>query len=227
MRTSLKRRAALVGLMALALAPLGPISNAWADAGKIVPATKVFPFLEAMLKLPPTERARIKVTYALRRDGKPAAGVKAALIETNGARTPLPIDDQGRFERLPTLAQLQAKAQLHLDAPADAKFGTAMLLDPVLKASADYDSRELAATVEESNTAIRKAAGAMALMAPQMEGLAFKKAESGVAIFPNGSSRPLPSEAGTVVFEPGQFKGAARVRLAKTPTAVDYYDKKK
>ncbi|WP_089930009.1 DUF2987 domain-containing protein [Caulobacter sp. UNC279MFTsu5.1] len=218
----MKRRAALAGLMILVLAP-----PAHADAGKTVPATKVFPFLESMLKLQPAERARIKVTYALRRDGKPAAGVKAALIEASGARTPLPIDDQGRFERLPTLAQLQAKAQLHLDVPADAKFGTAMLLDPVLKPATEYDSRELAATVEESNSAIRKAAGAMALMAPQMEGLAFKKAESGVAVFPDGSARPLPSDAGTVVFEPGQFKGAARVRLAKIPAAVDYYDKKK
>ncbi|CAN7515382.1 hypothetical protein [Caulobacter sp. LjRoot300] len=223
----MKRRAALTGLMILALAPLAPISDAWADAGKTVSATKVFPFLESMLKLPPAERARIKVGYALRRDGKPAAGVKAALVEASGARTPLPIDDRGRFERLPTLAQLQAKAQLHLDVPADAKFGTVMLLDPVLKPSADYDARELVATVEESNSTIRKAAGAMAMLAPQMEGLAFQKAESGVAIFPNGSSRPLPSDAGTVIFTPGQLKGAARVRLAKTPTAVDYYNSKK
>jgi len=218
----LKRRAALAGLLILGFAPL-----AHADAGKTVPATKVFPFLEALLKLPPADRARIKVTYALRRDGKPAAGVKAALIEASGARTPLPIDDQGRFERLPTLAQLQAKAQLHLDVPAAAKFGTAMLLDPVLKPSTDYDARELVTTVEESNSAIRKAAGAMALMAPQMEGLSFQKAESGVAVFPNGSSRPLPSDAGAVVFEPDQFKGATRVRLAKIPAAVDYYDRKK
>jgi len=223
----LKRRAALTGLMILALAPLAPISNAWADAGKTVSATKVFPFLESTLKLPPAERARIKVGYALRRDGKPAVGVKAALVEASGARTPLPIDDRGRFERLPTLAQLQAKAQLHLDVPADMKFGTVMLLDPVLKPSADYDARELVATVEESNSTIRKAAGAMAMLAPQMEGLAFQKAESGVAIFPNGSSRPLPSDAGTVIFTPGQFKGASRVRLAKTPTAVDYYNSKK
>lgn len=220
-----KRRAVLAGLLILALAPLAP--NAWADTGKTVPAGKVFPFLESMLKVPPAERARIKVTYALRSGGKPATGVKATLIEAGGARVPLPMDDQGRFERLPTLAQLQAKAQLNLDVPADAKFGTAMLLDPVLKPAAEYDARELIATVDESNSAIRKAAGAMALMAPQMTGLAFVKAESGVATFPNGSTKPLPVEAGTVVFRPDDFKGASRVRLAKTPTAVDYYDKKK
>uniref|UniRef100_B0SY24 DUF2987 domain-containing protein n=1 Tax=Caulobacter sp. (strain K31) TaxID=366602 RepID=B0SY24_CAUSK len=223
----MKRRAALAGLMLLALAPLAPISKAWADAGKTVTATKVFPFLESMLKVPPAERARIKVSYALRRDGKPATGVKATLVEANGARTALPIDDQGRFERLPTLAQLQAKAQLNLDVPADTKFGTAMLLDPVLKPAAEYDAHDLVATVEESNSAIRKAAGAMALMAPRMTGLAFLKAESGVVMFPNGSSRPLPVNAGAVVFRPDDFKGASRVRLARTPAAVDYYDKKK
>lgn len=222
----MKRRAALIGLFLLAAAPLA-LASAHADTGKTVLATKVFPFLEAMLKVPPAERDRIKVTYVLRRDGKPAGGVKATLVEASGARTLLPIDDQGRFERLPTLAQLQAKAQLVLEVPADAKFGTAMQLDPVLKPSAEYDARELVATVEESNSAIRKAAGAMALMAPQMTGLVFQKAESGVATFPNGSTKPLPVNAGTVVFRPDDFKGAARVRLAKTPTAVDYYDKKK
>lgn len=218
----MNRRAALAGLMFLALAPL-----AHADGGRTVPAGKVFPFLESMLKVPPAERARIKVTYALRRDGKPAVGVKATLVEANGTRTPLPMDDRGRFERLPTLAQLQAKAQVNLDVPADAKFGAAMQLEPVLKPAAEYDARELVATVEESNSAIRKAAGAMALMAPQMTGLAFLKAESGVAMFPDGSSKPLPVNAGTVVFRPDDFKGASRVRLAKVPASVDYYDKKK
>ena len=227
MKPFLKRRAALAGLMILAFAPLVSTSDAWADTGKTVPATKVFPFLESMLKVPPAERARIKVTYALRSGGKPATGIKATLIEAGGARIPLPMDDQGRFERLPTLAQLQAKAQLNLDVPANAKFGTAMLLDPVLKPAAEYDARELVATVDESNSAIRKAAGAMALMAPQMTGLAFKGATSGQVIFPNGSTQPLPTDGGAVVYRLGQYKGAARVRLAKTPSLVDFHDKKK
>jgi hypothetical protein len=219
---TLTRRAAAT-LIALALVA----TTAQADTGKTAPATKVFTFLEAFLKIPPAERARIRVSYALRRDGKPATGVKATLVEASGARTLLPIDGEGRFERTPTLAQLQAKAQVAFDVPADTKFGTAMLLDPVLKPAAEYDARELVATVEESNAAIRKAAGPMAMMAPRMEGLSFLKAESGVALFPNGSTKPLPVAAGAVVFEPDAFKGATRVRLAKTPTVVDYYDKKK
>lgn len=223
---SLDRRAVASALMSLALAATIP-SAARAEAGKVAPATKVFSFLEAFLKVPAAERSRIKVTYALMREGKRATGVKATLIEANGVRTPLPIDGEGRFERTPTLAQLQAKAQVSFDVPADTKLGSTMLLDPVLKPAAEYDARELVATVEDSNKAIRKAAGPMALMAPQMDGLKFLTVDSGVAIFPNGSSRPLPVIAGGVVFEPGQFKGASRVRLAKTPSAVDYYVTKK
>jgi hypothetical protein len=33
-------------------------------------------------------------------------------------------------------------------------------------------------------------------MAPQMDGLKFLTVESGVAIFPNGSSKPLPVNVG-------------------------------
>jgi hypothetical protein len=226
MRSVLKSRAAASALIAMALVAATPLA-ARAEAGKIAPATKVFSFLEAFLKVPAAERSRIRVTYAVLRDGKRAAGLKATLIEANGARTPLPIDGEGRFERTPTLAQLQAKAQVGFDVPADTKLGSTMLLDPVIKPAAEYDARELVATVEESNSAIRKAAGPMALMAPQMDGLNFKAADSGVAVFPNGSSKPLPVAAGGVVFEPDQFKGASRVRLAKTPTAVDYYVRKK
>ena len=220
------RRVVASALICLALA--ATISSvARAEAGKIAPAGKVFSFLEAFLKVPAAERSRIKVTYALVREGKRATGVKATLVEANGVRTPLPIDGEGRFERMPTLAQLQAKAQISFDVAPDAKLGTSMMLDPVLKPAAEYDARELVATVEDSNKAIRKAAGPMALMAPQMDGLKFLAAESGVVIFPNGSSRPLPTGAGGVVFEPGQFKGASRVRLAKTPSTVDYYVAKK
>jgi hypothetical protein len=223
MSHALHRRAALAGLIAaFVLTP-----TAFADVGKTVPATKIFPFLEAMLKVPPAERARIKVTYALRQDGKPAKGVKATLVEAGGARSPLPIDGEGRFERVPSLAQLQSKAEVAFDTPAGTKFGIAMLLDPTLKPASEYDVRELDATVTESNAAIRKAAGAMALMAPQMTGLAFKGATSGQAIFPNGSTQPLPIDGGAVVYRLGQYKGATRVRLSKTPSAVDFYDKKK
>jgi hypothetical protein len=220
------RRAALAAVF-LALAVAVP-SLTLADAGKLVPAGKVFPFLEAFLKVPAAERARLRVTYSLQQGGRPATGVKAALVESGGARTPLPIDAAtGRFERLPTLAQLEAKAQVAFDVPSSSKFGVGMDLNPALKPAMEYDAQELAVTVKDSNAAIRKAAGAMALMAPTMTGIAFAKAETGRVEFPDGSSRPLPVIDGMPYYRPEQFEGAMRVRLGKMPASVGFYDKKK
>ncbi|WP_082584994.1 hypothetical protein [Caulobacter sp. Root655] len=229
---TLSRHAAAPALIALALASATLTSGvfataAWADTGKTVPATKVFPFLEAFLKVPANERSRMRVSYSLRQGGKPPAGVKATLIEAGGARTPLPIDAAGRFERTPTLAQLQAKAQVTLDAPPETKFGIAMDLDPTLKPAMEYETRDLVATVTETNAAIRKAAGPMAMIAPTMTGIAFAKAESGVAVFPNGASQPLPVVEGMPYYRPEQFKGAVKVRLGRMPASVGFYDKKK
>jgi len=224
---SVYRRAVASALASLALASAIP-SMAIAEAAKVVPAAKVFPFLEAFLKVPAAERARLRVTYSLHQDGKPAVGVKAALVENGGSRTPLPIEAAtGRFERLPTLAQLQGKAQVAFDVPSATKFGVGMDLSPALAPALDYDARELTVTVKESNVAIRKAAGPMALMAPTMTGIAFAKAETGVAVFPDGSSRPLPAIKGMPYYRPEQFEGAIRVRLGKMPASVGFYDKKK
>ena len=221
------RRAAAPILVALALASAALVSSAQADTGKTVPATKVFPFLEAFLKVPASERSRMKVTYSLRQGGKPPVGIKATLVEAGGARTPLPIDAAGRFERTPTLAQLQGKAQVALVAPPETKFGIVMDLDPALKPAMEYETHELVATLTESNAAIRKAAGPMAMMAPTMTGIAFAKAESGVAVFPNGTSQPLPAVEGMPFYRPEQFKGAVKVRLGRMPASVGFYDKKK
>jgi hypothetical protein len=216
------RRALLVGLAALALS-----SSAWADGGKVVPAAKVFPFLEAFLKVPAAQRGRLQLAYALRHDGKPATGVKATLVEAGGARIPLPIAGNGRFERLPTLAQLQAKAQIALDAPAGSKFGISLDFSPALKPSQDYDARELVAAVDEANAAMAKAAGPLSLALPDMTGVTFAKAETGVAVFPDGRTQPLPVVAGAPVFRPAQFKTATRVRLSRMPVDLGFYDKKK
>jgi hypothetical protein len=147
--------------IALALA----VSATPALAEQIVPADKLLPFLDKFLKVPPAERTRVKLSYALRRDGQPLANLKATLVEKGGARTPLPINGEGYFERLPTLAQLQGGADIVLDVPADAKLGKVMSFGTQIKPAAEYEARDLVATVDEANTVIGKAAGPMSFMA--------------------------------------------------------------
>lgn len=213
-----------IGLMAgLAIAAAaGP-----ALAEKVVPATKVMPYLDKFLRLPPTERSRMKLSYAILRDGKPMTSLKAALVEPSGARTPLPMNDEGFFERLPTLAQLEQGAKIAFDVPADLKLGSAMDIAPQLRPAVEYEVRDLAATVDETNAVIGKTAGVMAFMAPKFSGIAFLKAEGGLAVFADGRAQPLPLIRSGPYFRPEDFKGAVRVKLTKTPTKVAFYSGKK
>ncbi|MFT4252113.1 MAG: hypothetical protein QM608_06495, partial [Caulobacter sp.] len=97
----MSRLVARSALVAAAFLTLAAGSVALAQGSKIAPADKVFSYLESFLKVPAQDRSRTRVVYGLTRDGKPAAGLKATLVEASGARTPLPINAEGRFERLP------------------------------------------------------------------------------------------------------------------------------
>ncbi len=216
----MKRAASLILIAALA-------ASTPALAEKTAPASKVLPFLDRYLKVPAAERARVKLSYALKRDGKPASNLKVVMVEKNGARTPLPVNADGYFDSLPTLSQLDGDPTLVLDVPSDAKMGSMMNFGAQLKPAAEYDARELAATVNEANTMIGKAAGPMAFMAPKMTGVAFPKADGGVAIFADGHIASLPQAEGTPYFRPADHQGAVRVKLTKTPTKVGFYDGKK
>lgn len=196
-------------------------------AEKVGPAGKAFPYLEKFLRVPAGERARVRLGYTLSLDDKPLANLKATLIEANGARTPLPVNASGAFERLPTLAQLEGGARLSLDLPEDAKVGTTLNFATQLNQATEYDARDLTATVTQANTVIGKAAGPMGMLMPKMTGIAFVKAAGGVAVFADGRTQPLPQIKETPYFRPEDFKGAARVKLTKSPTKVGFYDRKK
>ena len=195
---------------------------------KNILAEKIFIHLDKFLKVPAQERSRMRLGYVLLSDGKPLGGVKVVLVESNGATTPLPIGDDGEFDRLPTLAQLNGKARLVFDLPADKKFGISMGPTPVLKLAQDYDARELALTVSESNAALRKAAGpGLSLMVPKLPGIGFVGAQGGQIVYGDGRTEALPIVGGVPVFYPEAHKGAARVKLSRTPTRVAFDDGKK
>jgi len=214
--------AAGLALTGLAIAPA-----AVAQETKLVEAGKAFPFLERFLNLPPQDRTRFKLSYAPVRDGKLARGVKATLVEPTGARIPLTFDADGFFARTPSAAQLAAKAQVAFDVPAGAKLGTTIRFDPLLRPATEYEAGELAATVDETNRVIAKAAGAAAMLAPKMAGIAFPGAGAGRAVFADGHDQLLPLERGAPVFRPDELKGVVRVRLDSPPTRVGFAGKKK
>ena len=214
------------GLALVLCAALGAAATP-ALAEKSAPATRVMMFLDKFLKVPPAERSRVRLSYAIRHDDKPAANIKATLVEKSGTRTSLPINADGYFERLPTLAQLQDDPQIVFDVPADWKMGSVVDLAPQLKPAGEYDVGELSATLNEANTVMGKAGGILAFAAPKMSGIVFEKAGGGLVVFGDGRTAPLPTNALGPDFRPGDFKGAARVKLTKTPTRVAFYSGKK
>lgn len=216
------RRVLVGAVMALAAG-----SAALAQGDKVAPADKVFSYLENFLKVPAQDRSRTRVAYRVTRDGKPAEGLKATLVEASGARTPLPINAEGRFERLPSLAQLQGGAKVEFDAPADVKFGSVLIIEPVLKPATEYELGELRAVLNSTNGVIAKAAGPMAMLAPKMTGFSFPGATGGVAVGGDGKVQALPLAGKTPIFRLSDFKGATRVRLSGTPSQVRFIQSKK
>lgn len=215
---------AAAGLSLMLAAAAGPASG----REKTAPAEKVFVYLDKFLKVPAQERSRMRLGYALSSEGKRLGGVKVTLVEINGATTPLPVGADGEFDRLPSLAQINGKAKVVFDVPAEKKLSVSMDPRPNLKLAQDYDAHEVALTVSESNAVMRKAAGpALALLAPKFVGVGFVGSQAGQVVYGDGRSEALPIVKGAPVFLPEAHKGAARVKLSRAPTRVAFDDGKK
>lgn len=211
-------------LLAAALA-VTAATPALAD-GKPDPASKIFPYLEKFLKVPAAERTRVRLNYALFQNGKPIPNLKGTLIEKSGARMPLTFNGEGYFERLPSLAQLDG-GMVSFDLPDKVKVSLVMDISPALKPATQYEAKELAITVNEANAVIGKAAGPLGMLAPKMSGVRFPNADAGFVVFADGRTQPLPESKDTPYFRPDDFKGAAQVKLTKSPTKVRFYEGKK
>lgn len=209
----------------LSLAAAAVVATPVLAAEKMVELGKVFPYLDAFLKIPPAERSRVKVGYALLRDGKPAAGVQAWIVSPGGQRAPIGISADGRFLRLPTLGELTNGSKIAFNMDEGVKMGIRMDLGPAAHPAQEMDARELTTSVNEANTVIKKAAGPMGLVAPKMAQIVFIGAPSGVAVMADGRTAPLATVRGQASFVPATTPGAVKVRLVKAPARLAFSPK--
>ncbi|MDB5429480.1 MAG: hypothetical protein JWP35_596 [Caulobacter sp.] len=216
MSNLIARRALLAAPAALLMA-----RPALADE-KLVPAVKIYAYLEPFLKVPPTERSRVRLDYFLIKDGKPAQGVLAWFVTADGRRTAAPIGADGRLLRIPNLAELQGGVKVAFNLDATAKMGVRLELGPAMHPAQEMEALELARSIDEVNRVIAKAAGAMALVAPKMAQIVCIGAPSGVAVMPNGSTQPLGIVRGSASYNPFVVKGAVKVRLVKAPSRLAF-----
>ncbi|WP_293904872.1 hypothetical protein [Phenylobacterium sp.] len=178
----------------------------------------MFPYLEAYLKLPAAERTRFRMAYLFTREGQP---LTAAVWLLEGAtRTPLPLRADGRVERLPTLAQLDA-AKVQIDVPEGTKLGVILSIAPAMAPAVELDARELAASVAQAAVGARKAAGIMAMAMPRLQEVSFLGVASGEVEFGDGRRAALPLVKGAPTFNPATLPGAKTLRFPKPPSRLD------
>jgi len=187
-------------------------------AEKSVPASKAMPFLETYLKLPAAERSRFTPAYYLHIGPQPLTA--PVWLVQGGVRTPVPLNAQGRIERLPTLAQL-ADGKLAIGVDGETKLSVRLFIEPMMAPAADLDARELAAAIAQAVAGERKAAGLLALVAPKFKDVGFVGVPSGEVEFADGRRAPLPLVKGVPTYNPTDLPNARRIRLPKVPDRLD------
>lgn len=210
----MKRLFVLIACMAFATAAAAQTTERLVDAGK------VFPMLEKFLAIPPADRSKLALGYIVVQDGKPPSDLHLTLV-ADGRRTPLPIADGGRVGRLPTAADFAAHAQVAIDAPKGAKFGSRLDLSTNIKPAQDISASDCALAVVQANAAIQRVAGVMAMLAPHLSKVIFLGAAGGVAIAADGKSQPLPLVKGQPAYDPATVKDARVLRFSKAPASLD------
>lgn len=216
------RRGLMLGLAVAAMALPG---LAWAEPKLPVKLSKVFPFLDKYLAIPAGERNRFTLAYTFLADGKPGGGLKAAIVEPDGRRTPLAFAPDGRALRLPNAAQL-ASASFVADAPAATKLGVRLALEPLIAPSQELAARDLELSLSQANAGMAKAGGLIAFAMPKLTGVSFPGAGSGKARLANGAEVPLPVADGAPFYDPKALKGAAVIVLAHVPGRLAFKDNK-
>jgi hypothetical protein len=213
------RRGLMLGLALAAMPAL-----AWAEPKPPIKLSKVFPFLDKYLALPPGERNRFVLSYTFMIDGKPATGLRAAIVEADGRRAPLAFAPDGHVQRLPNAAQL-ASANLVVDVPAATKMGVRLGLEPLIAPAQELSAHDLELSLAQANAGMAKAGGLIAFALPKLSGVSFPGAGSGKARLANGAEVPLPVAEGAPFYDPKAFKGAATIVLARVPARLAFKDK--
>ncbi len=206
------RRFVLIAAAVLAFA-----TTAATPAEKSVPTGKAFPYLENYLRLPAAERSHFTVGYFLTIGGKPAAGVKAWLID-GAKRTPMTVGADGRVLRTPNLGELERKAMVLFDAPPQTKFGLQLQIEPLVTRGAEMDAQALALATVQADAAVRKAAGVLGFAAPHMTRVYFKDSTGGEAVFADGHAVKLGVLKSFAFYDIDTEHGAKTIRFTKPPS---------
>lgn len=183
---------------------------------RLTPARKLFPYLDLYLGLPPAQRDVFTMSYQVRENGGPPRAVRIAFV-SGGGRTPAPLDEAGRLERLPTLEEWRGQAAV--EAPAGTRLSVNMRLGCTGVPGREPSVERLARCVAQYRAALGRA-GPFSLLAPRLDRVVLREAGGGEVVTAEGARRPLPLQGGHPVFEPAAWRGARAMVLERAPTEL-------
>lgn len=207
------RRVLVASILALAASP------AIAAGKKSVEVGKAFPFLENYLKLPAGERSRFTVAYYLKRDGRPAVGLKGSII-MGDTRTPLTVQANGKVSPLPTLAQLRGGAKVEFDVPEGTRMSISLSVEATMRPAIEMSAAELALAVAQAAKGAKKAAGLLGVGMPTLASVMFKGVSAGTVVHADGHTTALPLKDGSPLFQPAKLRTAATLKFARAPSQL-------
>jgi hypothetical protein len=209
-----------VALAVAAASAAAPAPEAVDLTGHQAEAGKVFPYIEHFLKMPAAEHTDYTVAYYFRRDGKPAGDAGAVL--TDGAtRIPLPVNADGRFLTLPTLAEVQNHDMVSFNNPGGAKMKVRIGLAPIAAPALNMDAGAMARAIWQANTAIHHLVGPLSLAVPRLKSVLFDSAEGGAAVMADGTTVPLPLKKDGPYFDPSKIRNAVNLTFTKAAVHID------
>jgi hypothetical protein len=211
----------------IAVAPAAVAGGAAAPASEAVDLTdrqveagKVFPYIEHFLKMPASNHTDFTVAYYFRRDGKPAGDAGAVLIDGT-TRIPLPVNADGRFLTLPTLAQVQNHDLVSFSASGATKMKIRIGLAPIALPALNMDAASMARSIWQANTAIHHLVGPFSVAVPRLRSALFDGAEGGAAVMADGGVVPLPLKKDGPYYDPSKIRNAVTLTFTKAAGHID------
>ncbi len=186
------------------------------DKKKPAPLKKVFPYYDLYLGIPAAERTKFALVYYLKINGKAAAGQTLWAVSATGVRTALTTGPDGRFTKMPSLADMKTGTVDAQKAKPTDQYAVSMEMQPLVRLSETVPAADLTAAMEQCNTAIRKRAGVIGFAVPRMEQIVFPNG-AGAVVLAGGNTAPMPLVRTAPAFKPAAHPGAVAVKFSRVP----------
>lgn len=211
---------AVAAIVAAAAAPVraGPVAAASPRAVKVEtqPVGKVFPFLGFYYRVDPVRRTRFQLAYRLHERGSDAP-VRVTLLD--GGESALPLDAEGWFERLPTLAELGPQARVRIESAAGSHLTLSVSPEALVRSAPEMAPPELAAAADQLNAALRTS-GPLGFAIPKFTRVLFAGASGASGVDAAGRAAPLALQRGTPMVALAELGRLRALRFDKPPSKV-------